>query len=142
MKFLIALSSAALLVSGYPRLSRESYLTSEDVSFRGEYVQPSVDASANPNNDIPAVNYPAQPGWQPAQPGEARAPCPMLNTLANHNILPRSGRRITREILNDAISAYLKLDGSVANFLSSQALDGVGYDVDGVRYFDLDGLQR
>ena len=138
MKFLI---SVALLVSpafGYPRVSRESYLTSDDVSFRREYASSPPFAA----NNVPAVNYPAQPGWQAAQPGEARAPCPMLNTLANHNILPRSGRRITREILNAAISGYLKLDGSVANFLSSQALDGVGYDEAGQRYFDLDGLQR
>ncbi|KAL8291486.1 hypothetical protein RQP46_002464 [Phenoliferia psychrophenolica] len=33
--------------------------------------------------------------WRPAGPTDSRGPCPMLNSLANHNILPRSGRDIS-----------------------------------------------
>lgn len=37
------------------------------------------------------------------QPTDARGPCPMLNLLANHGILPRDGRNITKKQLFDAL---------------------------------------
>ncbi|KAL1916377.1 uncharacterized protein VTP21DRAFT_5568 [Calcarisporiella thermophila] len=33
--------------------------------------------------------------WMPPRPGDSRCPCPAFNTLANHGILPRDGRRVT-----------------------------------------------
>ncbi|KAL8291487.1 hypothetical protein RQP46_002465 [Phenoliferia psychrophenolica] len=33
--------------------------------------------------------------WRPAGPTDSRCPCPMINSLANHGILPRSGRGIS-----------------------------------------------
>jgi hypothetical protein len=79
--------------------------------------------------------------WEPSKPDDARAPCPMLNTLANHNILPHSGRKISKQKLMDALSGYLLLDAGVSSFLADQALKA-SYEVDGVKYFDLDALQK
>ncbi|KAK5114090.1 hypothetical protein LTR62_002659 [Meristemomyces frigidus] len=41
--------------------------------------------------------------WSPPGPGDVRSPCPALNTLANHDLLPHSGKGITTE---DIISAF------------------------------------
>ncbi|CAE6461130.1 unnamed protein product [Rhizoctonia solani] len=38
----------------------------------------------------------------PPRPGDARSPCPALNALANHGILPRDGRGITWKELGEA----------------------------------------
>ncbi|KAF9516617.1 hypothetical protein BS47DRAFT_1380992 [Hydnum rufescens UP504] len=37
------------------------------------------------------------------QPGDSRSPCPGLNALANHGILPRDGRNITKEMFQKAL---------------------------------------
>ncbi|ETW78181.1 Chloroperoxidase 3 [Heterobasidion irregulare TC 32-1] len=41
--------------------------------------------------------------WCPAQAGDSRAPCPALNTLANHGYLPRDGRRISAATIIHAV---------------------------------------
>jgi hypothetical protein len=35
--------------------------------------------------------------------GDVRAPCPALNALANHGLLPRDGKAITIDVLADAL---------------------------------------
>ena len=50
------------------------------------------------------------PKYERAPRGAARSPCPMLNSLANHGILPRNGRMISKDMLNYALSEYVKLD--------------------------------
>ncbi|ELU37666.1 peroxidase, family 2 domain-containing protein [Rhizoctonia solani AG-1 IA] len=40
--------------------------------------------------------------FQPPRPADARSPCPALNALANHGILPRNGRGITWKELGEA----------------------------------------
>lgn len=40
--------------------------------------------------------------WQPPGPGDLRSPCPGINTLANHGLLPRDGRNIDLEVLGEA----------------------------------------
>jgi hypothetical protein len=86
-------------------------------------------------------NFDPKNYWEPAKLDDARAPCPMLNTLANHGILPHSGRKISKQMLLDALSGYLLLDAGVSSFLADQALKA-SYEVDGVQYFDLDALQK
>jgi hypothetical protein len=34
------------------------------------------------------------PEFQPAKEGDSRSPCPALNAMANHGILPRDGKNI------------------------------------------------
>src|SRR5690242_8843029 len=67
----------------------------------------SVNAQA-----VPAAkpHAPAPEGWDLNKtpyigkgPVNTRSPCPMLNTLANHGILPYSGRDITRDELTKAL---------------------------------------
>jgi len=49
---------------------------------------------------VSAQNVPGE--WKAPGPGDSRSPCPMLNTLANHGVLPRDGKGITKEMLGDA----------------------------------------
>ena len=80
--------------------------------------------------------------WSPVQPGEVRSPCPMLNTLANHELLPHSGKKITYELVFDALNGFLGLDEGISKTLAETAVkEPFGYDVDGVRYVDLYELQ-
>ncbi|KKZ58998.1 hypothetical protein EMCG_00863 [[Emmonsia] crescens] len=43
-----------------------------------------------------SVNYTR---WHPPGPDDIRGPCPALNSLANHGILPHNGKRMTYPIL-------------------------------------------
>ncbi|KAK7987336.1 FAD dependent oxidoreductase [Apiospora arundinis] len=54
--------------------------------------------------------------WRPPRPGDLRAPCPMMNTLANHGILPHDGKNID---LNTTIGALgmLNLEPELAGYL-------------------------
>jgi peroxiredoxin len=41
--------------------------------------------------------------YRPAASGDLRSPCPALNSLANHGLIPRDGRNITADQLKDAL---------------------------------------
>jgi len=41
--------------------------------------------------------------YKPPGPGDARSPCPAINALANHGILPRNGRGLTWRQLGQAV---------------------------------------
>ncbi|KAL8278414.1 hypothetical protein RQP46_009104 [Phenoliferia psychrophenolica] len=41
--------------------------------------------------------------WRPPGPYDSRSPCPILNALANHGILPRNGRGISLPMLMSAM---------------------------------------
>jgi hypothetical protein len=45
--------------------------------------------------------------WSPPSGNDVRSPCPGLNSLANHNILPHSGKGITIPILTKALKEGL-----------------------------------
>ncbi|TFY53356.1 heme-thiolate peroxidase [Dentipellis fragilis] len=62
---------------------------------------PSVAPHSHSNNSCPVTGQ--SHGWCPAQAGDSRAPCPALNTLANHGYLPRNGEGITPTILMKAL---------------------------------------
>lgn len=46
----------------------------------------------------------------------------MMNTLANHGILPRDGRNITREAVIDAMGRGLNFDPALATIMFDQAI--------------------
>ncbi|KAK8115390.1 Cloroperoxidase [Apiospora kogelbergensis] len=54
--------------------------------------------------------------WSPPGPGDLRAPCPMMNTLSNHGILPHNGRNID---LNTTLGGLgmLNLEPELAGYL-------------------------
>jgi Peroxidase, family 2 len=59
--------------------------------------------------------------WEPAGDGCVRSPCPMLNALANHHILPYDGKGITKEMAVQALSKAINLDPSIGKVFASVA---------------------
>ncbi|KAL4782862.1 Chloroperoxidase [Aspergillus varians] len=65
--------------------------------------------------------------WLPAGPDDGTnhypyLPCPMLNTLANHNHLPHDGRNITRPVLANALVTALNFDPTLASEMFGSAI--------------------
>ncbi|PSR80274.1 Chloroperoxidase [Coniella lustricola] len=54
------------------------------------------------------------PAWTAPGPDDARGPCPGLNTLANHGLLPHSGRNITQADLSYAMSVGVSQDETIS----------------------------
>ena len=79
--------------------------------------------------------------WIAPSESDVRAPCPMLNALANHGYIARSGREISKEMLNTALTDTVKLNSVQASFLVDQAF-GIGYEKDNNLLLDLDALQK
>ncbi|KAK7189801.1 hypothetical protein DPSP01_008784 [Paraphaeosphaeria sporulosa] len=67
-----------------------------------------------------ARNWPA---YEAPKPGDSRSSCPMLNALANHNILPHSGRDIPFRTLNTAIRECFNFAPSFCFFVPHFAAD-------------------
>lgn len=81
--------------------------------------------------------------WSPAGPDDVRSPCPALNSLANHGILPHSGKGITFGILKDALFNGLNVgaDFSLGIFTSATVLGATSTGPSGI-FFDLDMLNK
>ncbi|KAI0593322.1 Chloroperoxidase [Biscogniauxia sp. FL1348] len=60
--------------------------------------------------------------WAPAGPGDVRAPCPMLNALANHGVLPHDGKDITINKTIDALGSALNIDSELSTILHEAAI--------------------
>ncbi|KAK3350256.1 Chloroperoxidase [Lasiosphaeria hispida] len=78
--------------------------------------------------------------WRAPSSSDHRSPCPLLNSLANHGFLPRSGRNITSEELIGALSASINLDPSVAEGPTALAL--TTSKTGNPDTFDLDNLDQ
>ncbi|KAI0133788.1 Chloroperoxidase [Xylariales sp. AK1849] len=70
----------------------------------------------------PSYEQSSLPDWHPPGPGDARAPCPMLNSLANHGYLPHDGKDITLNITATVLYNVLNIDQGLAEFLFKEAL--------------------
>ncbi|KAH7915896.1 Chloroperoxidase [Hygrophoropsis aurantiaca] len=57
------------------------------------------------------------PEFRPAQEGDSRCSCPALNAMANHGIIPRSGRNITFTELNHQIRSTYNFGASFCSFV-------------------------
>lgn len=68
---------------------------------------------------IKMVNDPTHP-YIPPKPTDLRGPCPGLNTLANHNYLPRSGVARPDQLITAVMEGY-NLGNDFAKFLVYQA---------------------
>ncbi|KAL6712353.1 hypothetical protein ACN47E_000230 [Coniothyrium glycines] len=78
--------------------------------------------------------------WHPAVKDDARSPCPALNSLANHGILPRDGRNLTLPLLVAKLNAGLNVSPEIATTLSQA---GIALSADpSSGAFDLDDLNR
>ncbi|KAF2789084.1 Cloroperoxidase [Melanomma pulvis-pyrius CBS 109.77] len=60
--------------------------------------------------------------WQPPDPGDARSPCPALNSLANHNIIPHDGKNLTVPLLVKAIVEALNVSVELATTVATAGL--------------------
>ncbi|KAH7402767.1 Peroxidase, family 2-domain-containing protein [Pyrenochaeta sp. MPI-SDFR-AT-0127] len=78
--------------------------------------------------------------WQPPTDDDVRSPCPALNSLANHGILPRDGRRITIPILVEKLGKGVNLSAETATTLGMAALRLSKDPSSGA--FDLDDLKK
>jgi len=73
--------------------------------------------------DAPAGHPPIDwSKWEPAGEGDVRSPCPMINALANHHILPHSGKGITKAMAVEALTKSINLDSGIANMFASVAV--------------------
>ncbi|KKY18779.1 putative deoxyribonucleaserelated protein [Diplodia seriata] len=68
-----------------------------------------------------------------------RAPCPALNTLANHGFLPHDGRNITLDKVTSAFGDGLNIDATLAATLFAAA--PATNPLPNATWFDLDMLQ-
>jgi hypothetical protein len=57
--------------------------------------------------------------WHPQSNGQVRSPCPALNALANHGVLPRDGHNLTVPMLVQALGDGLNVSPEVATTLAS-----------------------
>ncbi|KAK4236148.1 heme-thiolate peroxidase [Achaetomium macrosporum] len=80
------------------------------------------------------------PEWHPPRPNDFRGPCPMMNTLANHGILPRNGRNITREAVIKGMKQGLNFDPALATIMFDQAV--IANPEPNATFFTLDHLNR
>ncbi|KAJ5906612.1 uncharacterized protein N7473_003528 [Penicillium subrubescens] len=78
--------------------------------------------------------------WRPAGPGDVRSPCPMLNALANHGLLPHDGKNITEEQTANALKLSINLNEDVAKSQFQEAL--ATNPTPGATTFSLDDLSR
>lgn len=46
----------------------------------------------------------------------------MMNTLANHGLLPHDGRNLTREVVHAALSEGLNFEANLTDIMFDQAL--------------------
>ncbi|KAE8846637.1 hypothetical protein HRS9139_01204 [Pyrenophora teres f. teres] len=76
-------------------------------------------ASARPHFDADFFNPHI---WLPAVPGQARGPCPLLNTLANHGYIPRDGRNMTKDNVVSGLVNGINLEPVLAGILWQEGL--------------------
>ncbi|KAK0625915.1 Chloroperoxidase, partial [Immersiella caudata] len=51
--------------------------------------------------------------YNPPTPSDTRGPCPMLNTLANHGYIPRSGRNITASDITTSLHDVVGVSSTI-----------------------------
>ncbi|CAG8462472.1 Chloroperoxidase [Gigaspora rosea] len=56
--------------------------------------------------------------WQAPGPHDKRSPCPVLNALANHGYLPRSGENISKGQLSKGLKEGLNISSVLATILT------------------------
>ena len=123
---------ASLIISALPLLFAlpSSYLDDKQ-AWKHEIIPIELDGL----ND---VNIP----WEAPGINDARSPCPFLNTAANHDLIPRSGRGIDPDRVDKVLTTIVGLDQSIAKFFVKQVLPIAYLNDQGIQVFDLDSLQK
>lgn len=71
---------------------------------------------------VTGLTGPNPHAFSPPQEGDSRAPCPAMNSMANHGYLPRDGKGITADIIIDALMKCFRLSKPLAWALTHGAL--------------------
>ncbi|KAF4999054.1 hypothetical protein FDECE_11613 [Fusarium decemcellulare] len=90
----------------------------------------------SPGSSTPSTDH----KWKAPGPGDARGPCPMLNTLANHNYFPHNGRHITKEIAIKGFMEALNFDAPFSTLIFRPAV--VVNPLPNATWFSLDMLSK
>ncbi|OAL46304.1 Cloroperoxidase [Pyrenochaeta sp. DS3sAY3a] len=78
--------------------------------------------------------------WLAPGPNDFRGPCPMMNTLANHQFLPHDGRNITKANAVAALKNGLNFNESLGAIMWEQAI--IANPEPNATFFTLDHLNR
>ncbi|KAH8723882.1 Chloroperoxidase [Phaeosphaeriaceae sp. PMI808] len=78
--------------------------------------------------------------WRSPHDGDVRSPCPALNSLANHGILPRDGRNYNIPIVVKAFGGAINVSAEVATSLAKIAISLSSDPRKGM--FNLDDLNK
>ncbi|KAF2430733.1 Cloroperoxidase [Tothia fuscella] len=92
---------------------------------------------AAPPEGHPEIDYTK---WSPPGPGDVRSPCPAINALANHGILPHNGKGITKDMAIKAICQSINFNPTLASVF---ATGGVAANPDhSTHTFDLNHVNK
>lgn len=80
------------------------------------------------------------PPWIPPSETDVRSPCPGLNTLANHNLLPHSGRNLSIPMLQKALGITYNIGLDISTVFAIGGLFASPKPIGGT--FDLSDLKR
>lgn len=61
--------------------------------------------------------------WRAPAPHDLRGPCPVLNSLANHGIIPRDGRNMSLALLLERLPAAINVSAEFTTPLALAALE-------------------
>ncbi|KAF2741403.1 Cloroperoxidase [Polyplosphaeria fusca] len=78
--------------------------------------------------------------WHPPVPGDLRSPCPLLNALANHGIIPHNGSGLTIEMMQDVLPTAINMSVEAATTLAEAGLSTSDDPASGV--FTLEDLNK
>jgi len=94
-------------------------------------------AQPTPPEGHPEIDYTK---WTPPGEGDVRSPCPMINALANHGILPHDGKGVTKEMAVKALTSAVNLGPNIATVF---AVGGVASNPDhSAHSFNLDHVDK
>ncbi|ORY67212.1 Chloroperoxidase [Pseudomassariella vexata] len=77
--------------------------------------------------------------WAPPGDGDVRGPCPALNSLANHHIIPHDGRNLTVPLLVDVLGKAFNLSPELATVIAQL---GIATNDPSADFFDLPNLNK
>ncbi|KAK1671373.1 Chloroperoxidase [Colletotrichum godetiae] len=97
-------------------------------------------STSTPGYDAACRLKPNHFTWTPPGPGDLRAPCPTLNTLANHGFLPHDGRNITLDIVIKGLKDAMNIEEALATAAFTPALKL--NSIPNANYIDLDMLNK
>ncbi|OWZ08136.1 Chloroperoxidase [Phytophthora megakarya] len=105
--FIIVISlSIALVLNVFSFVNKFAEVTPKRLDINGEH------AYSRPRGSQVS-------GFKDSNAMYHRSPCPALNVLANHGYLPRDGKEVTPQVLQQALVNVYNLDTSLAEFLVS-----------------------